>query len=88
MKLALSSLRIGCGRSSSVARRQFTTVSCCAVVRSGVAQGLVLGPLLYVLYMPDIQRLVISLRFGVHLYADGTQFHGSCKPADAADLAA
>ena len=24
----------------------------------------------------------------VHLYADDTQFHCSCKPADAADLAA
>ena len=64
------------------------SVSRCAVVRSGVAQGSVLGPLLYVLYTADIQRLVVSLGFGVHLYADDTQFHGSCKPADAADLAA
>ena len=61
------------------------SVSRCAVVRSGVAQGSVLGPLLYT---ADIQRLVVSLGFGVHLYADDTQFHGSCKPADAADLAA
>ena len=64
------------------------SVSRCAVVRSGTAQGSVLGPLLYVLYTADIQRLVVSLGFGVHLYADDTQFHGSCKPADAADLAA
>ena len=82
----------GCGRSSSVARRRPVhycgSVSRCAVVRSGVAQGSVLGPLLYVLYTADIQRLVVSLGFGVHLYADDTQFHGSCKPADAADLAA
>ena len=63
------------------------SVSRCAVVRSGVAQGSVLGPLIYVLYTADIQRLVVSLGFGVHLYADDTQFHGSCKPADAADLA-
>ena len=64
------------------------SVSRCAVVRSGVAQGSVLGPLLYVLYTADIQRLVVSLGFDVHLYADDTQFHGSCMPADTADLAA
>ena len=49
------------------------SVSRCAVVRSGVT---------------DIQRLVVSLGFGVHLCADDTQFHGSCKPAEAADVAA
>ena len=64
------------------------SVSRCAVVRSGAAQGSVLGPLLYVLYTTDIQRLVVSLGFSLYLYADNTQFHGSCKPADAADLAA
>ena len=64
------------------------SVSRCVVVHSGVAQGSVLGPLLYVVYTADIQRLVVSLGFGMHLYADDTQFHGSCKPADAADLAA
>ena len=64
------------------------SVSRCAVMRSGVAQGSVLGPLLYVVFTADIERLVISLGFGVHLFADHTQFHGSCKPVDAADLAA
>ena len=43
------------------------SVSRCAVVRSGVAQGLVLRPLLYVLYTADIQKLVILFGFGVHL---------------------
>ena len=32
--------------------------------------------------------LVQSLGLNVHLYADDTQFHGSCKSSDAADLAA
>ena len=80
----------GCGRSSSVARTVHYCgyVSRCAVVRSGVAQGYVLGPLLYVFYTADIQKLIVSLVFGVYLYADDTQLHGSCKSSDAADLAA
>ena len=48
------------------------SVSQCAVVHSGVAQGSVLGPLLYVLYTADIQKLVELLSFGVHLYVDDT----------------
>ena len=64
---------------SSVSRR--------AQLQSGIAPGSVLGPILYVLYTTDV-RLVESFGFIVHLYADDTQFHDSCKSTDAAELAA
>ena len=69
---------VHCG--GSVSRR--------AELRSGIAQGSVLGPILYVLYTADVQKLVESFGFRVHLYADDTQFHDSCKSTDAAVLAA
>ena len=64
------------------------SVSRRAQLRSGIAQGSVLGPILYVLYTADVQKLVESFGFRVHLYADDTQFHDSCKSTDAAVLAA
>ena len=60
------------------------SVSRRAQLRSGIAQGSVLGPILYVLYTADVQKLVESFGFRVHLYADDTQFHDSRKLTDAA----
>ena len=42
-------------------------------VRSGIPQGSILGPLLYILYTADVAALVESLGLKVHLYADDTQ---------------
>ena len=69
---------VHCG--GSVSRR--------AQLRSGIAQGSVLGRILYVLYTVDVQKLVESFGFRIHLYADDTQFHDSCRSTDAAELAA
>ena len=50
-------------------------------VRSGIPQGSILGPLLYILYTADVAALVESLGFKVHLYADDTQLYDFCFPS-------
>lgn len=55
-------------------------------VRSGVPQGSVLGPLLYVLYTAGIIPLVESLHSNVHLYADDAQLYEYCRPVDSVAL--
>jgi len=63
-----------------------STCSDSVPVRSGVPQGSVLGPLLYVLYTADIIPLVESLHSKVHLYADDAQLYEFCRPDDAVAL--
>ena len=57
------------------------------LVRFGIPQGSVLGPVLYILYTADVASLVESFGLRVHLYADDTQLYGFSSPDDSAALA-
>ena len=56
-------------------------------VRSGIPQGSIIGPLLYILHTADVAALVESLGFKVHLYTDDTQLYDFCSPSNAVVLA-
>ena len=63
------------------------SISASSKVRYGIPQGSTLGPLLYVLYTAGVAKLVESLGFKVHLYADDTQLYGFSSSCGSVALA-
>ena len=63
-----------------------TDRSSVSVVLSGVPQGSVLGPLLFLLYTAELLQVIQANNFCGHAYADDIQIYGSCKPSNVAAL--
>jgi len=61
------------GRSFTVKVK--TSVSSSCILEIGVPQGSILGPLLFILYTKDLEKIVTKYGFSVHLYADDTQLY-------------
>ena len=67
------------GRSQAVAFRGVTSTY--TVLRYGVPQGSVLGPLLFLLYTADVASIAQRHGVSVHAYTDDTQLYASCPAA-------
>jgi len=57
-------------------------------VTTGVPQGSVLGPVLFILYAADVIKLVEDTGFSVHAYADDLQVYGHADPPQSTELMA
>ena len=73
-------------RSYLTGRTQYTRLgthrSPISFLTCNLPQGSVLGPVLFLLYLADLQDIIIKHSLGPHLYVDDTQICGSCHPND------
>ena len=68
------------GRSQSVVIEGQASASC--LLRRGVPQGSVLGPILFTMYSSPVEDLITSFGFGHAIYADDTQIYATGKQGD------
>jgi hypothetical protein len=68
------------GRTQAVAFQG--VISAYKLLRFGVPQGSVLGPLLFLLYTADVASVALRHGVSVHSYADDTQLYASCPATE------
>ena len=68
------------GRSQSVVIEGQASARC--LLRRGVPQGSVLGPVLFTMYSSPVEDLITSFGFGHAIYADDTQIYATGKQGD------
>ena len=77
-------------RSYLVGRKQYVryngTTSSTTVMKYGVPQGSVLGPLYFILYTADAFQIAEELGFFIHGYADDLQIYDHCLACDTSQL--
>ena len=66
------------GRSFSVIINKSRSGNC--ILRIGVPQGSILGPILFILYTKELNYIAKKHGFNVHLYADDTQMYLEFNP--------
>ena len=71
------------GRTNSIKIRDVTSAP--VIIRHGVPQGAVLGPLLFNIYLLPIADIFDRHQIRYHIYADDTQLYAECPPSNHAD---